>query len=52
MGTRGYRIIKFRGRYWIFYNHWDSYPEGMGNSLVEGVPEDPEEFQKWYVTSE
>lgn len=47
MGTRGFRIIKFRGRYWIFYNHWDSYPNGLGKSLVGGIPTDPEEYQKW-----
>lgn len=47
MGTRGFRIIKFRGRYWIFYNHWDSYPEGLGKSLVESIPTDPEDYQKW-----
>lgn len=47
MGTRGFRIIKFRGRYWIFYNHWDSYPNGLGKSLVDGIPADPEEYQKW-----
>ncbi|CAD6576770.1 MAG: hypothetical protein ASARMPRED_007875 [Alectoria sarmentosa] len=47
MGTRGFRIIKFKGRYWIFYNHWDSYPDGLGDWLVETIPEDPEEYQKW-----
>ena len=47
MGTRGYRIIKFRGRYWIFYNHWDSYPEGLGQWLVDSIPSDPEQYQKW-----
>ena len=47
MGTRGYRIIKFRGRYWIFYNHWDSYPEGLGQWLVDSIPADPEQYQKW-----
>ena len=47
MGTRGFRIIKFRGRYWIFYNQWDSYPDGLGKSLMDGVPADPEKYQKW-----
>ena len=47
MGTRGYRIIRFRGRYWIFYNHWDSYPEGLGEWLVDSIPADPEQYQKW-----
>lgn len=47
MGTRGYRIIKFKGRFWIFYNNYDSYPDGLGKSLVNGIPVDPEEYQKW-----
>ena len=47
MGTRGYRIIKFRGRYWIFYNHWDSYPDALGQWLVDSIPADPEQYQKW-----
>lgn len=47
MGTRGFRIIRFRGRYWIFYNHWDSYPQGLGKSLVDSIPTDPQEYQKW-----
>ncbi|KAL8789413.1 MAG: hypothetical protein Q9213_001170 [Squamulea squamosa] len=47
MGTRGYRIIKYRGRYWVFYNHWDSYLEGMGDSLVNSIPSNPEDYWKW-----
>lgn len=47
MGTRGYRVIKFRGRNWIFYNHFDSYPEGLGQWLVDSIPADPEQYQKW-----
>lgn len=39
--------MRFRGRYWCFYNHWDSYFEGMGDSLVETIPTDPDEYQKW-----
>ncbi|KAL9005181.1 MAG: hypothetical protein Q9188_002017 [Gyalolechia gomerana] len=47
MGTRGLRIVRFRGRYWCFYNHWDSYFKSMGNSLVESVPTDPVGYKKW-----
>ena len=47
MGTRGYRIIKFRGRYWIFYNNWDSHPYGLGKWLVDSVPADHGQYQKW-----
>ncbi|KAL9009256.1 MAG: hypothetical protein Q9173_005700 [Seirophora scorigena] len=50
MGTRGLRIVRYRGRYWCFYNHWDSYLEGMGNSLVESIPTDPDEYKIWLQT--
>ncbi len=47
MGTRGYKITRFRGRYYCFYNHWDSNPDGYGACLVNEIPNDPEEYQKW-----
>ena len=47
MGTGGYRIIKFRGRYWVFSNSYDSYPKGLGKSLVDRIPKDPKGYQKW-----
>ena len=47
MGTRGYKIIRFRGRYYCFYNHFDSYPANYGEELVDWIPDDPEEYQKW-----
>ena len=45
MGTRGYRVYRYRGRYYAVYNHWDSYPSGLGNELVETIPEDYESYQ-------
>ncbi|KAL8938607.1 MAG: hypothetical protein Q9211_003132, partial [Gyalolechia sp. 1 TL-2023] len=51
MGTRGLRIVRFRGRYWGFSHRWDSYHKGMGNSLVESIPTDPEEYKKWLQAS-
>lgn len=47
MGTRGYKLIRFRGRYYCFYNHYDSYPDCYGAGLVSEIPSDPEEYQKW-----
>ena len=47
MGTRGYRIIKFRGRYWIFYNNWDSHLYGLGQWLVDSIPAGHGQYQKW-----
>ena len=45
MGTRGLRIILFRGRYFIYYNHYDSYPEGLGRKLVSNIPTDLEQYK-------
>ena len=47
MGTRGLRIIRFRGRYWGFYNQLDSHPHGLGQWLVDSIPTDPEQYRKW-----
>jgi hypothetical protein len=45
MGTRGLRIILFRGRYFIYYNHYDSYPEGLGQTLVCEIPLERQKYQ-------
>jgi hypothetical protein len=37
MGTRGYIIVKFQNVYYRLYNHFDSYPEGLGMKLVEFI---------------
>lgn len=47
MGTRGYRVVRFRKRYYRFYNQWDSYPEGLGKDLACGIPKDSQAYQKW-----
>ena len=47
MGTRGYRVIRFRGRYYRYYNHWDSYPEGLGKKIACEIPSDPKAYQEW-----
>lgn len=45
MGTRGLVIYRCRGRYFIYYNQLDSYPEGLGETVVHTIPEDPEEYK-------
>ena len=45
MGTRGLKIVRFRGRYYIRHNQYDSYFEGLGAEIVASVPFDPEEYQ-------
>lgn len=37
MGTRGLVGIKVDGKYSGYYNHFDSYPEGLGHGMVEFV---------------
>lgn len=45
MGTRGYIVHRYRGRYYIRYNHFDSYYEVLGVGVVAGIPSDKEEYQ-------
>ncbi|KAI0913057.1 hypothetical protein F4823DRAFT_103394 [Ustulina deusta] len=47
MGTRGLYVYKWRGRYYVYYNHWDSYPSGLGEDLVKGIPVSPGRYQEW-----
>jgi hypothetical protein len=46
MGTNGLWSVYFRGRYYIYYNHWDSYPEELGKIHVDQIPADPDELQR------
>lgn len=34
MGTRGLYIFRYKNKWYVFYNHFDSYPEGLGESIV------------------
>ncbi|KAI9812288.1 MAG: hypothetical protein M1827_004737 [Pycnora praestabilis] len=47
MGTRGLKALRHRGKYYIIYNHQDSYPEGLGKDLVENVPTEPDKYKAW-----
>jgi hypothetical protein len=37
MGTRGLFGFLYKGIYYIFYNHWDSYPAGLGKNLINEI---------------
>ena len=37
MGTRGYYIFLYKGIYYVFYNHWDSQLDGLGQKLVNEI---------------
>jgi hypothetical protein len=45
MGTRGLLFIRCRGRYFVIWNHFDSYPEGLGEAIVYEIPTDPEGYR-------
>ncbi|KAI0556198.1 hypothetical protein F4679DRAFT_23113 [Xylaria curta] len=47
MGTRGLYAWKWREKYYVYYNNYDSYPSGLGKSLVTGIPSDPERYRMW-----
>ncbi|KLO15315.1 hypothetical protein SCHPADRAFT_927242 [Schizopora paradoxa] len=47
MGTRGLVCYVHKGQRYVRYNHWDSYPSGLGLDLLGAIPTDPEAFQKW-----
>lgn len=37
MGTRGLIGIRYKGKTYYMYNHWDAYPEGLGKALVKEI---------------
>ena len=49
MGTRGLFGFFYKGRLYLVYNHWDSYPSGLGLLLVSEIQAaiDKNELQFW-----
>lgn len=45
MGTRGLVFIRCNGRYYVYYNHYDSYAEGLGEAIVAEIPADAEQYE-------
>lgn len=37
MSTRGFQIIHFDGKYYVYYNSNDSYPENLGRKIVAAI---------------
>ena len=37
MATRGLFGFYYKGKYYLTYNHWDSYPEGLGVRMVDEI---------------
>ncbi len=49
MGTRGYRVYRYNGRYFVYYNHCDSYPDCLGVEILRKIPRNvsKERFEQW-----
>ena len=46
MGTRGFYCFRYKGLYYVIYNHWDSYPDGLGETLVNQLRNlDPQDLR-------
>lgn len=49
MGTRGLFGFYYKGRFYVVYNHWDSYPSGLGikvlNSIIKAIKDGT--IQQW-----
>jgi hypothetical protein len=39
MGTRGLYVFKYKGIYYIFYNQFDSYTDGLGKLFIKDLKE-------------
>jgi hypothetical protein len=48
MGTRGTYVFVYKGIYYVFYNHMDSYPEALGQILVMMIKCD--DYDTWGET--
>ncbi|KAL0064819.1 hypothetical protein AAF712_008216 [Marasmius tenuissimus] len=46
MGTRGLIVYRYKRVPRIIYNHWDSYPEGLGLQLLREIPK-PSDGEGW-----
>jgi hypothetical protein len=49
MGTRGYKVYRSKGRYFVYYQHCDSYPSCYGVDVLRQIPRNvsKERFEKW-----
>ena len=51
MGTRGYKIVRYDGRSFVFLNERDSYPARFGQEIVDGIPVDENGYQSESFTT-
>ena len=46
MGTGGLKIVRYVGKYYVYWNRYDSYLDGVGSEIVEMIPSDPTQYQR------
>ncbi|KAI9781528.1 MAG: hypothetical protein M1839_005943 [Geoglossum umbratile] len=47
MGTSGFKIIRYRGKYFLYFTGVDSNPEIVGSEIVALIPNDPKRYKLW-----
>jgi hypothetical protein len=49
MGTQGLYGFYYNGKYYLVYNHYDSYPDGLGNNLIDEIKYalETNRFEQW-----
>ncbi|KAI1119766.1 hypothetical protein F5Y10DRAFT_291013 [Nemania abortiva] len=47
MGTRGWFVYKWQGKYYVYFNRLDSSPSGLGRNIIITIPSEPEQYQAW-----
>ncbi|OGM49050.1 hypothetical protein ABOM_002343 [Aspergillus bombycis] len=47
MVTRGLVFIRCHGRYFVYYNMYDSYLEGLGEAIEQQIPANVEKYHEW-----
>ncbi|KAJ3851226.1 hypothetical protein EV368DRAFT_83744 [Lentinula lateritia] len=52
MGTRGFHVYRYKGFYYVFFNQYDSYPEGLGVQVANEIPSDPTEFESYVASTQ
>jgi hypothetical protein len=47
--THGQKVYRWKGRYFVYYNHLDSYPSHFGLQVINKIPRGAwkEEFKEW-----
>ncbi len=45
MTTTGIYAFVYRGRFYLFFNSSDSYPEGLGVTVVNNIPLNPSDYR-------